>query len=402
MTYTMTYDASHKVGRDGGHVTAFVRHIARDADEAAGFEFGHSNPNIDAARTHLNKSFVNDGAGGFRLLRSVHGAAPSDELRAYLEQRLATVKNSLRKDAVLIRGLVLQLDPTWFAQHNPDWRENGVNATASKFINAAWTWAADEFGRENIIGGSLHLDEHSPQLQLAMTPVTTDGRLSQKDYFRGPADLKRQHRELRSRMEATGYDVEHAVTERSTEHLSSSEFAATAGRTKRAARQADADVHATAAERAAAAKALQLADKARADAEEHAARHANAMARLEALAEETAADLDAAGPMPERPDYDELRRVILDRQSSLAMRFIRTFPPFGDGSTLAQRFERFARTEFARFVHERADAFGAYRGPDFARWQEQTVATRRKVVRALADHDMTPARARHLDRSIGD
>lgn len=67
-----------------------------------------------------------------------------------------------------------------------------------------------------------------------------------------------------------------------------------------------------------------------------------------------------------------------------------------------QRFERFARTEFARFVRERADAFGAYRGPDLDRWQAQTVAARRNAIRGLAEHDMTSARARHLDRSYGD
>ncbi|MFE7194973.1 plasmid recombination protein [Microbacterium oxydans] len=404
MTYTMTFDASHKVGRDGGHVTAFVRHIARDADAAAGFQFGHSNPKIDATRTDLNKSFVNDGAGGFRLLRSVDGASPSDELRAYLDERLATVTKPLRKDAVLLRGLVLQLDPKWFDQHNPDWRENGINATASKFINAAWTWAADEFGHKNIIGGSLHLDEHSPQLQLAMTPVTSDGRLSQKDYFRGPADLKRQHRELRDRMEAAGYDVERTVTERSREHLSSSEFAARAIRAKRAEAQASADLQAAAAERAEAADALRLAAKARAEAEGHTALQTGVTARLQALAEQIAADLEAAGPRPQPPDYHGLKRSILDRQSNLAMRFIRTFPTFGDGSTLAQRFERFARTEFARFVRERADNFGACRGPDFDRWQSHTVATRRKIIRGLAtqDQDVTPARARNLDRSYGD
>lgn len=230
MGYTMTFDASHKVKADGGHARQFERHLARDADERAGFAFGHSNPNIDADRTHLNQSFVNDGAGGFRALavtRDDEGKArpPSAEIGDYLAARLSTVKKPLRKDAVVMRGIVLQLDPKWFDEHNPDWRENGLNDEGRRLTNVTLAWASEEFGQANVVGGALHLDEHSPQLQLIVTPVTDDGRLSQKDFFKGPGDLKRQHRSLREHMIAAGYDADLSVSSRSKEHLSSDEFA---------------------------------------------------------------------------------------------------------------------------------------------------------------------------------
>ncbi len=402
MRHTMTFDASHKVGRDGAHLSAFFKHLQRDADAASGFAFGHSNPRIDASRTHLNRSFVNDGAGGFRPPRSVAGNPPSDEMRTYLEERLTTVQKSLRKDAVLIRGIVLQLDPRWFEEHDPQWRENGVGSTASRFINTAWKWAADEFGQENIVGGALHLDEHSPQLQLAVTPVTSDGRLSQKDFFRGPSDLKRQHRELRLRMEEAGYEVEHGVTERSKEHLSSSAFARNASRAEKAAKEAESLRQAAEAELAAAAEELRLASVARAEAEQAAAQHRRAAEELQALSEDLSEELKAAGPAPAAPDFDGLRDALLERQSHVAMRFIRTFAPFRDGSTLLQRFERFARAEFAHFVRSRADAFGARRSISFNAWIARSTAAHRKASRALAAEDITPARARNLDRSFGD
>lgn len=106
MSYTMTYDASHKVGRAGGHVQGFMRHIAREADEAAGYSFKHANTNIDTSRTHLNMSFVNDRGGSYRSVQSVDGDPPSNELEEYLNTRLATVHKSLRKDAVVMRGIV--------------------------------------------------------------------------------------------------------------------------------------------------------------------------------------------------------------------------------------------------------------------------------------------------------
>lgn len=240
MSFTMTFDASHKVGR-GGHAQAFFRHIARDLDQAAGFHFSQANKNIMPERTRLNVTVVNDGKGGFRRARTVAGRPPSDEFDAYLKQRLSAVDRKLRKDAVLMRGLILQLDPRWFEEHNPTWRSDGMNAEAVRYMGAALDWACAEFGQPNIVGWSVHLDEFNPQLQVMVTPVTDDGRLSQKDFFKGPSDLKRQHKELRDAVAAAGYDVEYRVTERSREHLSSSEFQAKSDRLREAVRQAEND-----------------------------------------------------------------------------------------------------------------------------------------------------------------
>jgi hypothetical protein len=171
----------------------------------------------------------------------VAGRPPSDEFDAYLKQRLSAVDRKLRKDAVLMRGLILQLDPRWFEEHNPTWRSDGMNAEAVRYMGAALDWACAEFGQPNIVGWSVHLDEFNPQLQVMVTPVTDDGRLSQKDFFKGPSDLKRQHKELRDAVAAAGYDVEYRVTERSREHLSSSEFQAKSDRLREAVRQAESD-----------------------------------------------------------------------------------------------------------------------------------------------------------------
>lgn len=241
MSYTMTFDASHKVKDGGGHAKNFFRHIARDVDLQAGFQFSHSNKNIVPDRTRLNFTRVNDGAGGFRSLQSVDGNPPSQELEDYLTSRRATVVGRKRKDAVPIRGVILQLDPKWFDDYNPDWRENGMNREAIDNMNASMAWACNEFGQQNIVGFSLHLDEYSPQLQVLVTPVTEDGRLSQKDFFPGPSDMRRQHKELRLHMEAAGYDVEIKVTERSTEHLNSSEFQAKADRMRDEAEEVEAE-----------------------------------------------------------------------------------------------------------------------------------------------------------------
>lgn len=230
MSYTATFDTSHKVKASGAHATNFVRHIARDADQAAGFSFAQRNPNIDPARTSMNITMVNDGNGGWRapvVTQDEKGndRPPSAELTDYLDARLATVEKKIKADAVAMRPLVLQLDPKWFAEHNPDWREDGLNVEAEQYIGTQLDWAAQEFGQQNLPGYSVHMDETNPQLQLLFTPVTEDGRLSQKDFFKGPGDLQRQHKAHRQALADAGYDVEFKVTKRSKEHLSSEEFA---------------------------------------------------------------------------------------------------------------------------------------------------------------------------------
>lgn len=427
MSYTMTYDASHKVGRAGGHVQGFMRHIAREADEAAGYSFKHANTNIDTSRTHLNMSFVNDRGGSYRSVQSVDGDPPSNELEEYLNTRLATVHKSLRKDAVVMRGIVLQLDPSWFEDHCPEWRNEGLNEEAGRLTIAALNWASAEFGQANVVGGSIHLDEHSPQLQVMITPVTQDGRLSQKDFFKGPGDLKRQHRELRAHMEKIGYEVEHAVTERSTEHLSSSEFQARAVRTKRTAEKAAAhladternskkaweDCQAAKTERDAlqteradlpklrskaktdgyaegrelaerdTAQARHTAEQTRMDAEEARAAARAREVHLHALHDEIERELREAGPPPSHPSYEDVRKDLLAAQSAVMTRFLKG-TKFKDGTTLFDRFEQHAKSEFKKHQRRTTDGLGTYRGPSFEKWKERTVAAQSRLIRDLA------------------
>lgn len=245
MSYTMTFDASHKVKGDGGHVTTFLHHIARDVDERNGVGRRHANPNIDPARTLYNVTMVNDGAGGFKRAQSV------GEIDAYLKERIATVKRKLRSDAVLLRPFILQLDPQWFDDHAPDWKTTGdIGDAGRSFQDAALQWACDKFGQKRIVATSLHLDEYNPQLQVVFTPVTDDGRLAQKDFFPNPTALRKMHDELRDHMEVAGYEVDRARSSRSTEHLSSEEYAAKADRVRKAEATVDAKLEELKEERA--------------------------------------------------------------------------------------------------------------------------------------------------------
>lgn len=261
MGYTVTFDASHKVKAGGSHVKGYLRHCARDADEKQGIFTKHSNPNIVPSRTKFNTTLVTDGKGGYKF------AQGSDELEAALDARLGTVKKKLRKDATVMRPLILQLDPKFFEEVAPDWRETGeIGEEANEYTAAMFRWAQKEFGPQNIIGGSIHLDEYSPQLHVFFTPVTDDGRLSQKDFFKGPKHLQMQRARLLDELEAAGYEPERKTSARSKEHLSSQEYAAKADKARSKEKEAqqlqEARLRAEAAE-AAAREARRIAEASR-------------------------------------------------------------------------------------------------------------------------------------------
>lgn len=244
MSYSTTCDASHKVKAGGSHRTHFVRHIARDADIAAGYDFGHANTTIDKARTHLNRSMVNDGAGGFRrpvaTLTEDGWRPPSAEFDDCIQARLDTVTRPLRKDAVAVRPLVMKLDGLWWDEHCPEWETEGMNAEAERLHAVMLDWACDRFGQQNIAGYAYHLDEAGyPEIQVLMTPVTDDGRLSQKDFFPNGANMSKMHQDLRKHLKAHGYDAEMSVTRRSKDRLSSREYARRADKATSLEKRAD-------------------------------------------------------------------------------------------------------------------------------------------------------------------
>lgn len=193
MGYTLSFVADVKCGMD--KVAGLLHHDARSVDKDNGCETRHSNKDIDASRTGLNDVVVSDGKGGWMPCTDTR------QIMTALSDRLAHVKKPLRRDAVVLRPMILQLDPEWYAAHT----EAVDRDTAEQHM---MDWAADTFGRDNLVYVAAHHDEGNPHLHIGFCPVTDDGRLSQKDWFSGPSRLREMHNEFRGHMVAAGYDID--------------------------------------------------------------------------------------------------------------------------------------------------------------------------------------------------
>lgn len=207
MSYTVSFDASIKCKKND--LKGLLNHIERGSIDK---KVNHKNPNINSEETEKNINFYFD-----KNQNNFSECTDLSQIETALNDRLKEVKKPLRKDAVIVRPLILQLDPEYYRDYEDEDNES---------IDTMIEWACNTFGKENIIGGSLHLDEASPHLHLLFTPVTDDGRLSQKDWFTSPKSLADMHNSLREHMADNGYDIEmkRKKTSKQVKRLTESEY----------------------------------------------------------------------------------------------------------------------------------------------------------------------------------
>ena len=214
----------------GGKVKAsgavsMIRHWARDVDAWHGIYYEHSNESIDRNRSINNMTFFpTDGPRSNWKI-----PASTEEIQDRLQDRLATVTGRTRKDSVVMRGVVLGLSPEWVEEHTPNWKTD--RRDRAKFMDTLQP-VVDRViekagGPENVMLVTGHFDEEAPQIQMAVTPVTKDGRLRQNDFdlFKSPGSLAKLHKQIRKELKASGVDVILESSERSREHLSNLDYA---------------------------------------------------------------------------------------------------------------------------------------------------------------------------------
>lgn len=151
----------------------------------------HKNKEIDKTLTEYNVDYLKNGK----------------TLEALVEERIQNDfkgKRKLRNDAVVIREIIVQ--PS--ADEYEDMTIEEKQEKAIRFTEDSMEWIKEEFGEDNILGYSIHMDETNPHTHISFMPMTDDGRMSQKDFFRGPGSLREQHKRFREHMNNLGWDFD--------------------------------------------------------------------------------------------------------------------------------------------------------------------------------------------------
>lgn len=135
--------------------------------------------NIAGVLAHMYRTRETPNSDGRENLTMIP-ATPLDEIMAEINSCPNRKSNS-----VLCYDLLLTASPEFFYDKTPeqvkDWAETSLQ------------WAGDKFGKSNIKGAVLHLDEcqtGSPHLQICLTAIDPTGRLNARFFTGGRAKLR--------------------------------------------------------------------------------------------------------------------------------------------------------------------------------------------------------------------
>ena len=150
---------------------------------------------IDRQRTPSNadplKSILNQ-----NLIRP-----QSDNLVNDVNNRIAEGykgKKAIRKDAVKAFRIILSGSHERMKEIEQNPRE------LERWQNANIKFMRQRFGSDNLVRMTLHRDETTPHIHAVVVPITSDGRLSAKDFIDGPKALKQLQTDYAQAMQEFG------------------------------------------------------------------------------------------------------------------------------------------------------------------------------------------------------
>lgn len=156
----MGYAVFHATKGSGGG-GKLGAHIDRDQSQAQTFK------SADPERTHLNVDLLKNEFSKMKL---------QEAISKKIEQGYKG-KKAIRKDAVKFLPMVMT------GSHKEMKEIFADKIKADEWVRANYHFACKEFGAENIVRATLHLDEKTPHLHIVAVPLTKDGRLSAKEVF---------------------------------------------------------------------------------------------------------------------------------------------------------------------------------------------------------------------------
>jgi len=171
-------------------------HIDRNPDNA------HSYRTADPNRLHLNQDFTPD---KFRKL----------SLEESIKLRIAEGRkdtSTIRKDAVRAVTWILS------GSHEKMTEIFRDPLRSKSWIDANRKFMATEFGEENIVRFTLHLDEKTPHIHAVIVPINRQGKLNAKSLMGGPSEMV--DRQSRYAEAMKGFGLERGVINSKAKHES--------------------------------------------------------------------------------------------------------------------------------------------------------------------------------------
>src|SRR5690606_35669005 len=194
--------------------------IGNHIDRKKGAE--HTYQHADPSRRHLNQNY------------EVHQGREKIPLHQAIEERIKegyTGQKAIRKDAVKYNTHILT------GSHEDMKRIFSNPQTAQKWIDENRKFIEKEFGKENVVRFTLHMDEKTPHIHAVTVPLTKDGRLSAKEIIGNKKEMQARQDRYASHMMQFG--LQRGIRNTGIKHENATEYYARMNQAKEVAEKTE-------------------------------------------------------------------------------------------------------------------------------------------------------------------
>jgi len=168
--------------KSGVNTTGIQKHVQRENKN-------YNNKDIDPEKTGQNYDLI-------------HGQEKQN-YKELIEKRIEkgyTGKRKIRSDAIRHVDGVITSDNEFFKGMDPD--------QIKHYFQESLEFLGKEYGKENMLYATVHLDESTPHMHFGFVPLTEDGRLSAKEVVGNKKALTQFQDRYNEFMNEKGYDLE--------------------------------------------------------------------------------------------------------------------------------------------------------------------------------------------------
>ena len=172
------------------NTTGIQKHVQRENKN-------YENDDIDLEKSYLNYDLVNDSDIDF-----------NQKIDEKIEQNYAG-KRKIRNDAIKHIDGVITSDEDFFKFKSTE--------DIKSFFEDSKQFLENEYGKENLLYATVHMDEKTPHMHYGFVPITEDGRLSAKEVIGNKKSLTEFQDRFNQYLNDKGYRLERGESKNKTE-----------------------------------------------------------------------------------------------------------------------------------------------------------------------------------------
>lgn len=171
------------------NTTGIQKHVQRENKN-------YENPDINFEKTYLNYDLVNEKNINF-----------NEKIEQKIDENY-NGKRKIRSDAVKHIDGIITSDEKFFKDKSP--------AQVRDFFEKTKDFLEKEYGKDNLLYATVHLDEKVPHMHFGVVPLTKDGRLSAKEVLGNKKAMTEFQDRFNNFVNEHGFDMDRGTSKRIT------------------------------------------------------------------------------------------------------------------------------------------------------------------------------------------